>query len=143
MKTWKDKTILGAIAGSGEFKIIYSYGDSREPFPLVAFDLVRNRGGVVKWDKLGFVTKAGLVWKSVKKCKLIARHVDDMSDEEVFKLFEEAPIGHPDDFDEALEDEKDKDFVKENCPCLTDGFLYLLSIGVLPESLADEDVIWV
>lgn len=63
---------------------------------------------------------------------LIARKIEDMTDEEVYKLYDIAPIGHPDDFSEDLENEEDREFVKENCKHVTDGFLYLLSIGVYP-----------
>ena len=57
---------------------------------------------------------------------LIARKIEDMTDEELDELYEWAPISTI-DYSEPSEDD-----VKDICKEITDGFLYLLSIGVYP-----------
>ena len=106
MKTWKDTIILGAIAGSGKFEFI------------------RNQRHTLSfWN-------VNLILEDLENSKLIARHVDSMSDEEkeIYDSKKEQYQHH--ELDEVEEFES------------PESFLYLLSIGVLPESLADEDVIW-
>ena len=107
---WKSPIILGAIAGSGEFLL---REENSETDYLNGWRVDRYISG--NMDLHG--------------CKLIARNVGSITDEELRHYQYEIPL-------------KDISIGNNLTMETPEPFLYLLSIGVLPESLADEDVIW-
>jgi len=125
-QTWKDPTILGAIAGSGMFKVKYKEQLLNEWAVDNDGCFLVNQKEISKWDDDSLADYSYLL----NDCTLIARHISSITEEE----------------EEALES-----IPKDESSCRTDSgvtyyiespksFLYLLSIGILPPNLSEDGV---
>jgi len=114
-QTWKDPIILGAIAGSGMFKVRHPQWNANYKFSLMGefiHECIGNLG--VSFDD----------------CTLIARHISSITEEE-----EEALESIPKDESSCRTDSGVTYYIES-----PESFLYLLSIGILPPNLSEEGV---
>lgn len=153
---WRNPIILGAIAGSGKFEA------DLEPLTSIKDDiwklagiidgtLILERGEVLQENNT-FETEQ----VEVNDIKLIARPISDMTDEEKLTLHKIVKGYKVSSWEKAVNDHEreetqwsgylyDTDWENNLLEKLSydrGGFLYLLSIGVLPKYLATEDVIF-
>lgn len=111
---WKDVPNLFA---NGRFKVKYIESN------FLYFEYIELYTGIEFNDTITTDKTCGV---PIQDCTLVARKIEDMTDEEIETLYDKAPIGTPSG--ELPTDDE----IKEYSSDVRDGFLYLLSIGVYP-----------
>jgi len=126
-QTWKDPIILGAIAGSGIFKVKLKN--------TLAYKIIGSSG-----DEVLLNYKEG-VWHWADCCTLIARHISSITEEELMDLMLNTRCSTKEVAQISLSIQGRQSILKDIVVNLTiDEFLHLLSIGVYPPNLSEEGV---
>lgn len=137
--TWKDKTILGAILLSQSFNLRHKKYGLLPNNSYLSIELadIKTQGISLLWSYPKDDVKEWYL--DIEDCTLLARKVESLSEEEKEQL---RRIKNDWEVHADLNPDMTPIY-KFDYSNNVKLFLYLLSIGVLPESLADESVEWI